>query len=370
MRIAIFNWRDIRNPKSGGAEIVTHEYARGWVKAGHRVALISPAFPECKKREVLDGVEIIRLGLKSNWNFLLIYLLAFFYYQINLKNKIDLVVDEIHGLPFFTPLYVKEKKIVFICEVAGEIWKFMYSKLIAFLGKIIENNYFKLYQGIKFLTISESTKKDLIHKGVKKENICIIYPGINVKPPDKIPRKEDYSTFIYLNRICRMKNLKDTIVSFGLINKQLAQARLWIVGYIDDRKYYDECRKLIDDLKIKGVKFYGYVRESEKYELLSGAHILVHTSIKEGWGINVLEANAFAVPCIGYNTHGLREAIIQSKTGLLCEKNNPKNIAKLAVGLVSNKEKYKKMQKACLVWSKRFTWEKATAKSLELLKTI
>jgi hypothetical protein len=176
MRIVIFNWRDIKNPKKGGAEIVTHKYAYGWVKFGHTVTIISPAFPHCQKKELIDGIKYVRLGMNTSWNYLFIYFFIFYYYWRYLRNNIDLVVDQIHGIPFFTPLYVKEKKIAFICEVAIEIWDRMYPASIALLGRLIERNYFKLYKKIKFLTISESTKNDLLKMGVKMRNIEVIIP--------------------------------------------------------------------------------------------------------------------------------------------------------------------------------------------------
>ncbi len=359
MKIVIFNWRDIRNPKSGGAEIVTHEYARGWIKAGNEVTLVCPAFPNSPEKETIDGVKYLRLGMKTSLNYLLIYILVFFYYQRYLKGKIDLVVDQIHGIPFFTPLYVKEKKLAFICEVAGEIWNSMYPKLIANLGKFIENSYFRFYQGIKFLTISESTKDDLVLKGVKKENISVIYPGISVKPLDKLPQKENHPTFIYLNRVCRMKNLKDTIISFGLINKQLAQARLWVIGNIDDRKYLKECKKLLSQLQIENkVTFLGFVDDEKKYQLLSRANILIHTSIKEGWGINVIEANAMGTPSVVYRVSGLSDSVVDNSTGLMTNRNEPSELSNLIIGLLKDKSRYMSMQKKCLEWSHKFSWEK------------
>src|SRR3989304_4913798 len=96
MRILILNWRDPKNPKSGGAEIVTLEHAKAWVKKGHKVTWFTSKFAGSK------GTE------------------------------------KIHGIPFFTPLYVKKPKIAFIHEVANEIWNYMYSFPINKIGKSIE----------------------------------------------------------------------------------------------------------------------------------------------------------------------------------------------------------------------------------------
>ncbi|OGG00161.1 hypothetical protein A2Y99_02280 [Candidatus Gottesmanbacteria bacterium RBG_13_37_7] len=369
MHIAIFNWRDIKNPKSGGAEIVTQKHARGWVKAGHRVTLVCPAFRDCKWEETIDRVQYVRLGIRTNFNYLFIYFLAFIYYHQFLKGKVDLVIDEIHGLPFFTPLYVREKKLAFICEVAGEIWDKMFPKPLAFVGRQIENYYFSLYKKIKFLTISQSTKRDLIQGGIIAENITVIYPGVNINTPKKSPAKEKNSTLIWLNRINKMKNLKDAILAFNIIQESMKNSRFIVAGKVDDRGYYKECQNLAENLGIKNkIRFLGFVDEQEKMNLLSQVHLLLHTSVKEGWGINVLEANLCQTPAVSYNVEGLRETVKDSYSGLLCIENNPSELAKEVIGLLQDKKKYSKMQENCLRWARKFTWEKAIKESLRLME--
>src|SRR3990170_217949 len=118
MNILILNWRDTKNPKSGGAEVVTLEHAKAWVKKGHWVTWFTSEFENEKKTEKIDGINIVRRG-----NFLTVYLHAPFFYLFS-GNKFDVLIDEIHGLPFFTPIYARIPKIAFIHEVAREIWDY------------------------------------------------------------------------------------------------------------------------------------------------------------------------------------------------------------------------------------------------------
>ncbi len=37
MNILIYNWRDLRNPDAGGAEVFTHEIAKRWVEKGKEI---------------------------------------------------------------------------------------------------------------------------------------------------------------------------------------------------------------------------------------------------------------------------------------------------------------------------------------------
>ncbi len=66
MKILILNWRDIKNPNGGGAEILTHELAKGWVKSGHNVTQFSSSFKGSKPQEIIDKVKFARKG--SWWN--------------------------------------------------------------------------------------------------------------------------------------------------------------------------------------------------------------------------------------------------------------------------------------------------------------
>ena len=100
MNILIFNWRDPKNPKSGGAEIVTFEHAKRWVARGHKVWWFTSSFKGALSHEVIEDVHIIRKGSELSTFFLA----SLFY--LTSPITFDVVIDEIHGVPFFTPLYV------------------------------------------------------------------------------------------------------------------------------------------------------------------------------------------------------------------------------------------------------------------------
>jgi hypothetical protein len=145
MNILILNWRDPKNPKSGGAEIVTQEHAKAWVKAGHSVTWFTSRFPKSTKEEYLEGIKFVRRGTSIST-----YLFAPFFYLFS-KMNYDVIIDEIHGIPYFTPLYVRKPKIAFIHEVAGDIWDYMYPFPVNIVGKVIENIFPQFYKNSKTL---------------------------------------------------------------------------------------------------------------------------------------------------------------------------------------------------------------------------
>lgn len=111
MNILIYNWRDIKNPDAGGAEVFTHEILRRIAEKGHNITWFTSSFPGCKKEEVVDRIKIIRNGGKYT-----VYLKAREYYKKYFKGNFDVIIDEINTVPFFTPEFVNngEKKVALI----------------------------------------------------------------------------------------------------------------------------------------------------------------------------------------------------------------------------------------------------------------
>lgn len=364
MHILILNWRDPKNPRSGGAEIVTLEHAKAWVRKGNSVTWFTSKFKNSQKSEKIQGVNIVRRG-----NFFTVYLHALFFYLFS-KNKFDLVIDEIHGLPFFTPLFARIPKIAFIHEVADEIWDYMFPFPLNKIGKFIEPLYFKLYKNVKFWTDADSTIDDLVKKGIKRKNSIAINCSINNKVLSKLPNKEKIPTFIFVSRVVKMKGIEEVIRAFFYILKELKDARLWIVGD-GEKSYVEELKETMRSFSISTkVKFFGRVDENKKLELMKKAHLLLHASIKEGWGLVVIEAASQGTPSVVYNVAGLKDSVKDEKTGIVLKENNSKEMAGQAIELLNNKKKYEDFQKNGLLWAKSLTWDKTTSKSLRLLEEV
>lgn len=371
MRIMIFNWRDIKNPFFGGAEILTHEIAKRWVKWGHQVTQFSASYPGGKSEEVVDGVKIIRQGSVNIRSFHIpVHLAAFWWYRKYGQGKFDLIIDEIHGIPFFTPFYVKEKKVALICEVAKEIWDQMFSFPWNAIGRVVEKFYFRIYQKVPFLTISFSTKKDLINCGIKKDKIKVLPMGVNLKTISPEVRKEKVPTLIFVGRLCQMKGIEDGIKAFKLVQKKIPQAQFWIVG-TGEKSYVSQLKKCIEKMKLAtNVSFFDFVSEKKKFILMKRAHVLIHPSVREGWGLVVIEANSMETPAVVYSVPGLCDSTKDGVTGLVCQDNQPRELAKNVLKLIKDKKLYQRLQKQSLEWSQQFSWEKTAQESLELFKCL
>lgn len=371
MNILIFSWRGPGHPNAGGAEISTHEHAKTWVDAGHNVTLFTSSYRGAKSVESLDEIKILQFGNQT----LGVQLEAIKWYLFKTHPKFDIVVDQFHGIPFFTPLFVNVKKIAFIHEVAKEVWRFNpwqwpLNLIPWIIGTALEPIVFRfLYSRIPFMTVSESTRRDLVSWGIPRQNITVIHNGVSI-PSKYLLKKDTLKTVIYLGTLTRDKGIEKALEVFHLLQKKLlGKVQFWVVGK-GSGKYINFLKLKVKKLGIKKIKFWGYAETRKKFELLARAHILLNPSIREGWGLVVIEAAAMGTPTVAFNVVGLRDSIINGKTGLLCSELSADGLADITYRLLESKQELEKMSKNALRWSKKFSWDKSGRKSLKLMEQI
>ena len=138
MNILILNFKDLKHPQAGGSELYFHEMAKIWVKKGHKVSWISGGWEKCRKREKIDGINIIRTGKRFS-----LYLYAPFEY-FRLKEKPDIIIDVENGIPFFSPLFSLKRKVLHIHHSHKEVWFKEMKFPLSFLGYFLENKIMPL----------------------------------------------------------------------------------------------------------------------------------------------------------------------------------------------------------------------------------
>ncbi len=366
MKILILNWRDIKNPSSGGAEILTQELASGFVKKGHVVTQISAKFKGAKEEEIIEGVKIIRSGdPDARRLFRSVHFAAYKLYKRDFQGKVDLVIDEVHGIPFFTPFYVKEKKVALICEVAGDLWNIAVGFPFNIFGKIIEKIYPSFYKKIPVVTISESSKEEIEKNGFTKSQVKVIPMGSNSRMVSSLPKKEKEKTLIFVSRLSKTKGVVDAIKSVEILKKNIPDIMLWIIGR-GEAEFVVELHRLVKDSDLKeNIRFFDYVTEEKKEELLTRAHILIAPSVKEGWGLTVHEAGARGTPAVVYNVPGLKDIVKDNVNGKICQENNPENLSENIQKILQDENLYNKLQKGAISERKKHTWSNTTNRFLE-----
>lgn len=357
MKVLVLNWKDKKNHLAGGAEIVTEELLKRLVRNGHQATLLTSKFEGCQNKEIVDGYEIIRVGGK--WT---VYWQAYKYYEKYLKGKFDLVIDEINTIPFFTKFYTKEKNILFIHQLCREIWFYEIFFPLNLIGYLIEPVYLWLLRDRKVIAVSESTKIDLMRFGFKAKNIQIISEGIEIEPVKDLNAvtKFEHPTILALGAIKAMKRTHHIIRAFEVTKEKIKTLRLVIAGAVEG-KYGEKVLKMAKESKYQdSIEYLGKVDIGKKIEIMQKCHLILVTSVKEGWGLIVTEANSQGTPAIVYNVDGLRDSVKNNETGLICRQNTPENLAENTIALLlNNQEKYQKLRFNAWQWSKEINFEKS-----------
>lgn len=378
MKILIFSWRDPKHPLAGGAEQVMHEHAKGWIKAGHSVTHFSSKSGRLLDSEVIEGVKLVRYGHQ----YIGVQLAGFFYYFKN-RNNFDLVVDEFHGIPFFTPLFVRKPKLAVIQETARKVWflnvlPWPLNWIVGVLGYLCEPMIFLFYKKMSFMTGSETAKRDVIKMGIPKGNIAVIPHGVIIKkgignPPTSLRAKREKGrgqTICYLGVLSKDKGIEDALECFSILSR-MGEYKFWVIGKPETVEYGKKIYRIAKKISLKGnIKFWGFVSQAKKFELLSKAHILVNPSVHEGWGLVNIEANAVGAPVVAYNVSGSVDSVKDGVSGLICKENTPDDLAKNVAKIFDNDKLYKKLQDGAISWSKNFSWEKSRKLSLKLIRKI
>lgn len=356
MEIVIFNWKDIKHPQVGGAEIIVYELAKRLVAGGHRVTWFCRSFTGGAAEETMDGIRVVRRG-----NLLTMYVLAPLFYW-RLSPPPDVVIDVSNTIYWQTPLWAtRSKKVAYLNQLAQDVFFYEFPLVVSRLGMFLEKIQYVTYKRTPFACYAHSTKADLISVGIPRQNIQTFSLGVDHSRYSPGP-KSATPLFICVNRLVKMKRTDLVIQAMSLVNRTHSQAKLVVVGTGYDRPRLE---KLRDDLKLQttvsfadeNVWFFTTSAKDAKVKLMQQAWALVFPSVKEGWGMTVTECAACGTPAIVSNVTGLRDSV-QKDTGLiLCANPAPKEIAAAMARLIKNAALRKRLSRQAVVWAKRFSWD-------------
>jgi glycosyltransferase involved in cell wall biosynthesis len=360
-QIVFVSWKDIKNPFAGGAEVVHQEISKRFVDEGYEVIHLVPGFKGCQAYEVVDGVKIIRVG-SSVFSFFSLAL----YYKKHLRQTTDILVDVFNCFGSFAFIFGAKKQTVFLIHhIQGKVWVyqtvFPFIPPLNYLGWLIEKVNLML-AGLMFkgtvVTVSDSTKHELTSY-FKSDIISVISEGSDISHVSDLDEheKDDMFTILFLGRMVKMKKPLDTLKAFAMFAKKHPNTQLWMAGGDGGDGTMDKIRGFItaNGLEDKVVLF-NRISNPHKLQLMRKAHVVSVTSVKEGWGLIVTEANSQGTPAITYDVAGLRDS---NKKGLKTDTNKPKNLANLMEIAYEDKELYDKLRRESHEHSKQFTFDQS-----------
>lgn len=345
----MLNWRDPGNPLAGGAERVTAAYLGALRDRGHQVCWFANQFPGAAESEVVEGIEVVRGGGKGS------SILAARRWHRE-QPRFDLVIDQHHGLPWYAPWWCGTRCVAYIHEVLGPIWSVFYRWPTSALGRRQERWTHWLYRNVPFWTASACTKAALEHHGVRR--VQLIPYGVHTQALARLDPKPIVSPvrLVMVSRLAPNKRIDHGMRALKRLGAHGVPAELAIIGSGDMDAAW---RGLAVELGLGSqIHFLGSLSEVEKDDGLRRAHLLLHTSLREGWGLNVIEANAMGTPAVVYPVAGLTESTLHDQTGRVAKEETPEALAEAILEVVRDPAAYERYRQAAWDRAKTFHWSR------------
>ncbi|WP_446211816.1 glycosyltransferase family 4 protein [Micromonospora sp. IBSANI012] len=368
--VLFLNWRDTSNPEGGGSEVYIERIAAELVAAGHRVTLLCAAHSQGDPEETNpDGVRVLRRGSRHT-----VYARAALTYLAGRfglgplgrrgGGLPDLVVDVCNGVPFFAPLYAGRPVLALVHHVHREQWPVVFGPWMCRLGWWIESWLaVRLYRRCRYVTVSEASRAELAELGVDAERIDVVPNGTPPVTGPPLPRTA-HPSLLVLGRLVPHKRVEIAMRTVAELAGELPELELVVAG----QGWWEQpLREVADSLGVADrVRFTGFISEEEKHEVLSSCWLALTPSLKEGWGLTIVEAAARSTPTIAFRyAGGVAEAMVDTETGLLVD--DEAEFTDQVRELLADDVRRKAMGEAALAHAARFTWAATGARFAQLV---
>ncbi len=366
MRILLVNWQDRENPQAGGAEIHLFELFGRLAGRGHQVHMVCSGWPGAPPTTTIDGVTVERHG--GRHSFALVGRRAV--RRALAARQYDCLVEDINKLPLYCERLTRLPVCVVVPHLFGgtayEEAPWPMATAVVLAERLIP----AAYPRAGFHAISESTRDDLVRRGIAADRIAVIHPGIDsvrFRPEPGLDRS-DLPTFLYVGRLRRYKGVEYLIRALALVRRTRPDVRVDIAGTGEDRA---RLAGITEGLGLAGaVTFHGFVDEATKLRLLRTAWAHVFPSPKEGWGITIMEAAACGTPSIASASPGLRDSVQAGTTGFLVPHGNVEALAARMLYLAGNRPAVELLGSAARKHAEAWSWDDAATATEVHLRSV
>jgi glycosyltransferase involved in cell wall biosynthesis len=215
------------------------------------------------------------------------------------------------------------------------------------------------------VTVSQYSAKKIVQLyGISEKKIRVIPNGVNLQhfAPKKDVRdiKERFCgkskyIILFVGNLIPRKGLHYLIEAAKLVMKEKKETKLIIVGEGPLKKdlvlFSHECGVS------ENFVFLDNVSDRLLSQLYNCADVFVSSSVQEGQGITLLEAQASAKPVVAFNVSAISEVVKNNETGILVEPDVCK-LANAILYLLSNESLREKMGRSAREFvSKTFSWD-------------
>lgn len=357
------NFRDPAHPEAGGAELHLENLLLEAVRQGFRVTWLAAGFEGALPEGEHRGIRIVRRGAWWSFGAAVPGVLR----REFSDPPPDLVIEDINKVPCFTPWWTKAPVAVIVPHLFGATAFREAALPVALLVVLLEALIPLAYRRSRFLAISESTREDLVLRGIPRERVAVVHCGLDHERyrPDPAAKRSERPTVLYIGRVRRYKGVDWVIRAMPLVLERVPGARLVVVG---DGPYLPALRGTAARLKLeRAVEFAGFLPAAEKVRWLRESWVLVQPSPKEGWGLTVVEAGACGTAVVAADSPGLRDSVRHDETGLLVPWGDDARLADALARVLEDGALRLRLGTGGRAWAQHFTWPECARRSLETL---
>lgn len=370
MKISFFS--DSGPPFIGGGQRYVQNLGTELVRNGFEVHWMYTKLQNTKKEQVIDGINCHRINVPFGRTFFPIASIPKVY-KLAKSSDISQFDTFYSGLSGWIPGKLSKKPyLLTVYEFFQELWDIMAkNKVESFFYKTAEK-YLANSPYQMFITISEYTKKRMVNLGCDKKKIRVVYPGIDNKlfhPDYEKSIKTDKFVIGWTGRmnLSQSKNLPMLLDAFKIVKSKNDNVVLALNGPDFD--------KLESTIKEKGlvigkdVIYNGCVEQNKLPNFYCSMDLYVSSSLSEGFGFSVAEAEACGVPVVCFDAGALSEVVYDGKTGLIVKEKTSQSLADGILKMIEE-DNLKEYGKNAVKWTEQFNWENTAKQNLEIYKEI
>ncbi|MET0449805.1 MAG: glycosyltransferase family 4 protein [Aeromicrobium sp.] len=347
-------WRDHGHPEAGGSEVFVDRTAQELTRLGHDVVVFSSGYDGAPRSSEHAGYSIVRAGHRYS-----VYFHAL-WFMLRHRKDFDAVIDVQNGVPFWSPLIFRVPVFNLTHHVHREQWSSFFSAPVARFGWFIESRVAPfVYRNSRYLTVSRASRDELVDLGVDADRIDIVHNG-NDLPADfdryrDIPRSAAPS-IITVGRLVQHKRVEMSIDALREFRYSVPDLELHVLG---DGHWLEPLRQHAVDAGVADrVHFHGFVDNAEKHELLASSWAMAMPSLKEGWGLTIVEAGLHGTPTVAFRAAGgTQESVLDNETGLLAD--SREEFFDGLMRLIADGDFRDKLGDHATKYARSFTWEES-----------
>lgn len=368
--VLLLNWRDTNNPEGGGSEVYVERIAGELVARGHRATVLCAAHSGAPAEELTaEGVTMLRRGDRR-----MVYVRAALTYLAGAAGfgrlsrralgRPDVIIDVGNGMPFLSKIYARKPVIALVHHVHREQWPVVMGPWAAKIGWWIESRLaVRVYRKCRYVTVSDATRRELATLGVDPERVTVVHNGTPALPDLPVTRSAEPS-LVVLGRLVPHKRVEIAMQAVAQLRGEFPGLRLTVAG---SGWWEEHLRATARELRIADrVHFAGFVSDREKQELLGQAWLALTPSLKEGWGLTIVEAASKGTPTVAFaSAGGVAEALVDGRTGLLAQ--TEEHFIQLVRELLTEPSRRHTMGAAARAHAASFTWQASGDRFAEVI---